>query len=124
MLRADQSLGFIKLPFDTDFSRFAALAAALLDAAKAAAPAAELTASDDQALIHITTIPWLSFTSFTHPRALDGKDSVPKLAFARFMQEGGQTWMPVAVEVHHGLTDGLHVDRFHAEMQGALTATA
>lgn len=124
VLRADQSLSFVTLPFDTDLERFAALATPLLDAAKSAPPAAELVSTDDQALMHMTTIPWLSFTSFTHPRALDGKDSVPKLAFGRFIQENGKTWMPVGLEVHHALMDGLHVGQFFTEMQAALDAWA
>ncbi len=123
VLRADQSLAFVKLPYDADFGHFAAQAGPLLDAAKSATRVANLlTAPDDQALIHITTIPWLSFTSFAHARAMDGKDSVPKLAFGRFVQDGAKTWMPVAIEVHHALMDGLHVGQFYAQMQAALDA--
>lgn len=120
VLRSDQSLNFVTLPFDTDFERFVEQAAPMLEAAKAAPPSSELVGSDDHALIHITTIPWLSFTSFTHARALDGKDSVPKLAFGRFIEEHGKTWMPVGIEVHHALMDGLHVGQFFAEMQMVL----
>lgn len=124
VLRADQSLNFVTLPFDRDLQRFAALAAPLLEAAKSAPPATELVSTDDQALMHITTIPWLSFTSFTHPRALDGTDSVPKLAFGRFVEEGGRTWMPVGLEVHHALMDGLHVGQFFLALQSALDSPA
>ena len=126
VLRADQSLNFVTLPFDTDFKRFVALASPLIEAAKVAPPTQALVSSEteDQALLHITTLPWLSFTSFSHPRALNGKDSVPKLAFGRFVQEGARTWMPVAVEVHHALMDGLHVGQFYAEMQRALISRA
>ena len=124
VLRSDQSLTFVTLPFDADLTRFADQAVPLLDAAKSGQATPELIGSDDQALIHITTIPWLSFTSFTHPRALDGKDSVPKLAFGRFIEDSGKTWMPVGLEVHHALMDGLHVGQFFAQMQAALDARA
>ena len=124
VLRADQTLGFVTLPFEADFKRFSARAQPLLQAAKSASatPDQPLVGVDDSALIHITTIPWLSFTSFAHARAMDGKDSVPKLAFGRFVQESGKTWMPVAIEVHHALMDGLHVGQFYAEMQASLLA--
>ncbi len=124
VLRSDQSLTFVTLPFHADLKRFAAEATPLLDAAKSGQATTELIGSDDQSLMHITTIPWLSFTSFTHPRALDGKDSVPKLSFGRFVEDSGRTWMPVGLEVHHALMDGLHVGQFFAQMQTALDAQA
>lgn len=120
MLREDQTLGFTRLAFDPDFDRFCALAHPVLEAAKRPDQAELGDTPDDQALIHMTTIPWLSFSSFSHARPMDGIDSVPKLAFGAFAHEGGRTWMPVAVDVHHALMDGLHVGQFYAELQAAL----
>ncbi|MBR9922298.1 MAG: chloramphenicol acetyltransferase [Bacteroidetes bacterium] len=68
-------------------------------------------------LIHCSTIPWLSFTGLKHARKGDGEDSVPKLAFGRIFEENGKEWMPVSVEVHHALMDGLHVGRFFERFQ-------
>lgn len=67
---------------------------------------------NDDARIHCTTLPWISFTSFSHARNWRREDSVPKISFGKFMQENDRTLMPFSVEVHHALVDGLHVGRY------------
>jgi len=66
--------------------------------------------SDDR--IHFTTVPWLSFTSFSHARNWKTEDSIPKIAFGKFVKENQRTLLPFSVEVHHALMDGLHVGRY------------
>lgn len=39
---------------------------------------------DDDALVHGTTVPWVRFTSVSHPRRFGGLDSVPKIVFGRY----------------------------------------
>lgn len=119
VLRADETIAFATLPFERDFARFVQAALPSLAAAKAGV-SGPLEDADSQAMIHMTTIPWLAFSSFSHARGLASQDSVPKLAFGKFSEDGGRLWMPVAVEVHHALMDGLHVGRFYEAMQQAL----
>jgi chloramphenicol O-acetyltransferase type A len=66
--------------------------------------------SDDR--IHFTTVPWFSFTSFSHARNWGREDSIPKIAFGKFVKESQRTLLPFSVEVHHALMDGLHVGRY------------
>lgn len=68
-------------------------------------------------LIHCSTIPWVSFTSFKHARRGGDQDSIPKLVFGKVFEQNGKQWMPVSVEVHHALADGLHVGRFIERFQ-------
>lgn len=75
---------------------------------------------DDDARIHCTTIPWISFTSFSHARNWRREDSVPKISFGKFIRENDRTLMPFSVEVHHALVDGLHVGRYVARMEEML----
>jgi chloramphenicol O-acetyltransferase type A len=70
--------------------------------------------------IHFTTLPWVSFTSFSHARNWGVEDSVPKIAFGRFIKEDERTLLPFSVEVHHALMDGLHVGRYVARLEEAL----
>lgn len=121
VLRADESIAFVTLRFEPDFGRFVERALPALAAAQQASTGlGEL--SDEPALLHMTTIPWLAFSSFSHARNAGGTDSVPKLAFGKITQApDGRRWMPVAVDVHHALMDGLHVGRFYAELQAALS---
>jgi chloramphenicol O-acetyltransferase type A len=75
--------------------------------------------SDDR--IHFTSLPWLSFTSFSHARNWGREDSVPKIAFGKFTTEGDRTLLPFSVEVHHALMDGLHVGRYVTRLEEALS---
>ena len=113
LLKDDDTVAFADLLFDADFGRFVASALPAIDAARAAPFG---LGQDTEAAVYMTTIPWLDFTQFTHAMPGDPADSVPRLAFGKIV--GGS--MPVAVEVHHALVDGLHVGRFYAAMEDAL----
>ena len=71
-------------------------------------------------MIHFTTLPWVSFTSFSHARNWGREDSVPKIAFGKFTKANERTLLPFSVEVHHALMDGLHVGRYVARLEEAL----
>jgi len=72
-------------------------------------------------LIYFTTLPWVSFTSFAHARTPGRGESIPRIAFGKFFKESGHTLLPISVEVHHALMDGLHVGRFLMRMEEALS---
>jgi chloramphenicol O-acetyltransferase type A len=124
VLREDEeSFGFANFDYAADFARFAADAGAAIRSARRDPTDFEPRA-DDVARIHFTTLPWLHFTSFSHARVWrrDGRpeDSVPKLAFGRADAQGERLWMPMSVEVHHALMDGVHVGRFVQAFEAAL----
>lgn len=119
VLRDDGSFGFADLDHHPDFAAFAVQAAAAIAASRAMRlPFAPKP--DDSARIHFTTLPWLHFTSFSHARNWGREDSVPKLAFGRIEVDGERAWMPLSVEVHHALMDGLHVGQFVQGFEAAL----
>jgi chloramphenicol O-acetyltransferase type A len=62
--------------------------------------------------IHYTSIPWIHFTELTHARNFKTSDSVPKISFGKAQNEKDKLMMPVSINCHHGLVDGLHVARF------------
>jgi chloramphenicol O-acetyltransferase type A len=62
-------------------------------------------------LLFMSAIPWVSFTSFMHPIHLHPVDSVPRFAWGKFFEQGGRLLMPLSVQAHHALLDGLHVGR-------------
>nr|HRC84111.1 CatA-like O-acetyltransferase [Thermoanaerobaculia bacterium] len=72
---------------------------------------------DRDDLIHYSVLPWVAFTSFAHARKHNPGDSVPKIVFGRHQDRAGRRLLPVSVEVHHALVDGLHVGRFFARFQ-------
>lgn len=79
---------------------------------------------EHDARIHFTTLPWFSFTSFSHARNWGREDSVPKIAFGKFTEENGRTWLPFSVEVHHALMDGVHVGQYVNRLEEMLSDPA
>lgn len=71
-------------------------------------------------VIHYTTLPWISFTSLTHERNFAYADSIPKLAFGKYFKEGNRLLLPLAINVHHGLMDGMHVGKYFELFQQLL----
>ena len=72
-------------------------------------------------LLFMTSIPWVSFTSFMHPLSSIPPDSVPRFAWGKWFEEGSSLKMPLAVQVHHALMDGFHVGKFYTAVQEYLT---
>jgi chloramphenicol O-acetyltransferase type A len=119
VLRDDESFGFAELEPDDDFRAFSRHAGEAI--ARARDPRAHFEPRvGESAVIHLTTLPWVHFTSFSHARNWGREDAVPKLAFGRADAEGARVWLPVSVEVHHALMDGLHVGRYLEAFEAAL----
>jgi chloramphenicol O-acetyltransferase type A len=120
VLRDDgESFFFAEFDHGADFDAFAAQAGAAIDAARTLRAAFE-PKPDDAARAYFTSLPWLHFTSFSHARNWKTEDSIPRFAFGRAQAEGGALWLPMSVEVHHALMDGVHVGRYVQAFEAAL----
>lgn len=118
VLLPNESFVFAYFNYDTNFETFAVGAELALKQAESGAEG--FRPLNDDARIHFTTVPWLAFTSFSHARNWGREDSVPKIAFGKFTKEHDRTMMPISVEVHHALMDGLHVGRYLTWLEEAL----
>ena len=76
---------------------------------------------DELGLIHYSSMPWISFTSITHARNFKTNDSVPKIVFGKFYKKKKKWYLPISIEVHHALMDGLHVGRYLSLLQKQLS---
>jgi len=123
VLLANDTFTFAYFDFKPDFATFAREAARILDATREGTGKLEPRPDRDD-MLHYSVLPWIPFTSFTHARRHDREDSVPKIVFGKAQEDGGGRWsMPVAIDVHHALVDGLHAGRFLAGFQERLDAT-
>jgi chloramphenicol O-acetyltransferase type A len=69
-------------------------------------------------IVHCSTLPWISFTSFKHARNGDERTKgIPKIVFGKRFDENEVKKIPFSVEVHHALMDGLHVGILYEKMQ-------
>jgi chloramphenicol O-acetyltransferase type A len=119
VLLDNDTFGFVYFDFADDFSRFQRDA---LDATRRCAEGTDsLNPRDDRDdLIHYSVIPWISFTGVKHARKLGLEDSTPKIVFGKYRPEGERIVMPVSVEVHHGLMDGVHVGTYFSQFEAYL----
>lgn len=118
MMRENETFGFSYIPFIEDFDMFAIATQKEMDRIK---ESDSLFPSEDPVnVIHYSAIPWLDFSSLTHARMYKRKDSIPKISFGKVTTNNGKKTMPVAIYVHHGLVDGLHISRFTTLFQNLL----
>ncbi|MDP8248439.1 MAG: chloramphenicol acetyltransferase [Candidatus Tritonobacter lacicola] len=118
ILTNEDLFSFCKIDYVEDFSEFAARAADKI-ACVQEHPTLEYDPERDD-LLFMTAIPWVSFTSFMHPLHLHPADSLPRFAWGKFFEEGKFLKMPLSVQAHHALMDGIHMGRFFAKVQGYL----
>lgn len=67
-------------------------------------------------LVYFTCLPWFPVTAFTNERDLNPSDSVPRVSWGRWRQEGDRYLLDLSLELNHRLLDGVHVGKFHDEL--------
>ena len=120
--REDETFGFGFVNFSQDFETFnAELNNEILEVKNCSG----LRLNNDDIkkdLIRHSTIPWNSFSGLLHPTNFDRKESVPKITFGKFAVRDGKRMLPISIEAHHGLVDGLHIAKYLNEFQKQLNA--
>lgn len=71
-------------------------------------------------LLYVTSIPWVSFTNITHPIQMNPVDSIPRISWGKYFEEGNKIKLPISVQAHHALVDGIHVGQFFNGFQEIL----
>jgi len=118
LLLDDGTFSFCTFEYSSDFKQFQKKADEHIAWTKANPTLQDGPGKDD--LLFMTSLPWVSFTSMTHPMHLSPVDSVPRFAWGRFFQDGNQLKMPLSVQAHHALMDGLHVGKYFELLQEKL----
>jgi chloramphenicol O-acetyltransferase type A len=110
MLRPDNTFSLAYFDFDDDFTTFRKNAEE--EVARRRSGEVELLGRIDRDdMIYHSVIPWTSFTGLTHAR-VNRSESVPKVVFGRYREEGGRMMLPISVEGHHAVMDAFHMGRF------------
>ncbi len=106
---------FCAIEYTEEFSLFAARAAERIAYVQEHPTVQDRPGKDDS--LYMTAVPWVSFTSVMHPLDLNPVDSVPRFAWGKFFGEGQLLKMPLSVQAHHALVDGVHIGRFYEKVQ-------
>jgi chloramphenicol O-acetyltransferase type A len=117
LLVEGDAFSFCFVDYVEDFSVFEVKAAERIAFVKEHPEVRRLPQGD---VLYMTAIPWVSFTSFLHPMRLQPEDSKPRFVWGKFFQEGELLKMPLGVQGHHALMDGVHVGKFYEEIQNYL----
>jgi len=118
ILTNEDLFSFCTIEYTENFALFAARAAEQIASVQENPTLEDEPRRED--LLFMTAIPWVSFTSFMHPLHLHPADSVPRFAWGKFFEDGEFLKMPLSVQGHHALMDGLHMGRFYEKVQGYL----
>ena len=62
--------------------------------------------------IFLSCLPWMDFTSLINPHG-GPDDCIPRISWGKLNGQGSSWTIPVAVQVHHALVDGVHVGRLY-----------
>lgn len=115
VLVENELFSFCTIPYTSDFATFIRQAAEKIAWVQQHPTLEDEPGQDD--LLFLSSIPWVSFTSLAHPIHMHPVDSVPRLAWGKVFEEGQRLKMPLSVQAHHALMDGVHVGRFFNQLQ-------
>lgn len=79
----------------------------------------DVTTGEKHHMFFISNVPWFSFTSFTHPYH-EQYASLPIITIGKFFEQNGEMFMPLGIQVHHGVVDGFHVGQFYDQLSTAI----
>ncbi len=118
VLLEDEVFAFCTVRYDQDVTAFVEAAERAIERSRQTPSIDDEPERDDYQFL--TAIPWVAFTALAHPVPLMAGDSVPRIAWGRYRYDGERMPMPLSIQAHHGLIDGVHIGRFFAEVEQRL----
>jgi chloramphenicol O-acetyltransferase type A len=119
VLRPDNTFAFARVEMRDSYDEFARDGREVLERARKST-ILEIPEIDDDAIYH-SVIPWIRFTSYSNA-IRDSADCFPRIVYGGVAEDHGRWKMPVGVEVHHAIVDGLDVAQFFDRFSAELTA--
>ncbi len=72
-------------------------------------------------LLFVSSIPFISYSSLVQPVPCPA-DSNPRISWGKYFRQGDRLLLPVSVLCNHALVDAIHISRFYATLDMALTS--
>jgi len=109
LLNIDDTFTFCNFDFENDLFTFVNKA----EIARENALKIESLSNIENRPEHIfySIVPWLNFTGYKHASNGSGIGH-PKIVFGKITQNAQQKYMPVSVELHHALADGIDIAKY------------
>ena len=119
VLNDDETFNFCFFEYHKSFIRFHLNAKDVLLKNKENREKLDSREGEDN-LIHYSVIPWIAFSSISHARKFGRDDSIPKIVLGKYQNKENRKIMPISIEVHHSLMDGLHLAKYLSLLQTIL----
>jgi chloramphenicol O-acetyltransferase type A len=116
-VRTDVSdaFSFCEVPYRESLVEFIADAAERMEARRVEPVFEDVPGRDDY--LFMSALPWVAFTAVTHAMHYHPADSVPRITWGKVTAAGDRELMPLSIQAHHALVDGVHVGRFFERAQ-------
>lgn len=115
VLGDEDLFSFCTIPWSSSYETFRTEAEMMMSLRQKERVLVDEPGEDD--LLFMSGIPWVAFTSIVHPIHIHPADSIPRVAWGKFADDGAQIKLPLSVQVHHGLMDGVHVGRYFERVE-------
>ncbi|RDY33020.1 CatA-like O-acetyltransferase [Lachnotalea glycerini] len=115
LLTVEDAFNFCTVEFDANFNRF--YERAVIESEKLRGNIDIYHEPDRDDLIFVSCVPWLAFTQVIQPVNTKTADSIPRIAWGKYEKIGDTVKLPLGVQAHHALMDGLHLSRFYEKVQ-------
>lgn len=111
---------FCSIEYVPDWDRFDRRCTAALDIAKKQDQLVEHVNGTDE-WIFLSCLPWINFTAMTNPHS-GPNDCIPRITWGKIVEQYSNWTMPVSVQAHHALIDGIHMAKFYQALSEAIAA--
>ncbi|WP_434779792.1 CatA-like O-acetyltransferase [Neisseria sp. Ec49-e6-T10] len=65
----------------------------------------------------VSSIPWVQFSAFNINVFSEGTYLRPIFTIGKYIEDNGKILMPLAIQIHHAVCDGLHIGKFIENVQ-------
>jgi chloramphenicol O-acetyltransferase type A len=106
----DDVFGFCAVDYSVNFNDFYTRAETEIAKAYEEPQIGNMPGRDD--LVYMSSIPWISFTGYSNAMHLSTADSIPRIVWGKYFRENNRLKMPLSVQAHHALVDGIHIGKY------------
>ncbi|MFK8102937.1 MAG: CatA-like O-acetyltransferase [Saprospiraceae bacterium] len=111
----EEVFSFCTVDYTRSFHPFQKRARAEMEAMRTAPSMADESGRDDY--LFLSAIPWISFTGVQHAMHYHPGDSVPRIVWGKYFVAQDLIKMPLSVQAHHAVVDGVHIGRYFQKFQ-------
>ncbi|MGI9037899.1 MAG: CatA-like O-acetyltransferase [Gemmatimonadota bacterium] len=117
-----EAFSFCHVPYGSDLADFVQRAVRNMEEVRTDPVFEDEEGRDDY--LFMSALPWISFTSIQHAMHYHPHDSVPRISWGKFREADGRVTMPLSLQSHHALVDGVHAGAFFQGVEMLVAETA